>query len=185
MRIFLLFASLLLLPLGSHSETLEISANEDAVKLGFGWYLGQQRLAMDASWLHHQDMGEVISLGMNVTGFASSGRSPVEAGLGGKLVYTDSDIVNLDGGALAPGGFLSYTFPNSNRFTFYGHLYFAPDILTFGDNETYREIELRLYYAVIDDAELFLGIRNIHVGYDLDPNVNFDTGVNIGLKMRF
>ncbi|MCH8896121.1 MAG: hypothetical protein IH927_07650 [Proteobacteria bacterium] len=185
MRVFVLFMGLLLLPSLSHSESLEISANNDAAKFGFGWYLGQQRLAMDASWLHHQDQGDVISLGVNVTGFASSGQSPVEAGLGAKLVYTDSDNLDLDGGALAPGGFVSYTLPNSNRFTFYGHLYFAPDILTFGDNGTYREIELRLYYSVIDDAELFLGIRNIRVGYDLSPGVHFDTGLNIGLKMRF
>ncbi|MCZ6499533.1 MAG: YfaZ family outer membrane protein [Gammaproteobacteria bacterium] len=185
MRGFLLFAGLLLLPLGSNSQILEISANDDAAKLGIGFYLGQQRLALDASWLHHQDKGEVIGMGVNVTGFASSGQSPVEAGLGVKLVYADSDNFGRDGGAVAPGGFVSYTFPNSNRFTLYGHLYFAPDILTFGDNETYREIELRLYYSVIDDAELFLGFRNIHVAYDLVPNVNFDTGLNIGIKMRF
>ena len=127
----------------------------------------------------------MFSLGLNVTGFASDGQSPVEAGLGGKVVYADSDNFNLDGGALAPGGFLSYTFPNSNRFTLYGHFYIAPDILTVGDSETYRELEVRLYYSVIDDAELFLGVRNIHVKYDGSPSVDFDTGLNIGLKMRF
>ncbi len=43
----------------------------------------------------------------------------------------------------------------------------------------------RLYSPVSVDAGLFSGMRNIHVGYDLDPRVNFDNGLNIGLKMRF
>ena len=43
----------------------------------------------------------------------------------------------------------------------------------------------RLYSSVSDDAGLFSGIRNIHVGYDLDSPVNFENGPNIGLKMRF
>lgn len=43
----------------------------------------------------------------------------------------------------------------------------------------------RLYSRVGVDAGLFGGMRNIHVGYDLDPQVNFDNGLNIGLKMRF
>ncbi|MCH8929529.1 MAG: hypothetical protein IIA98_01175 [Proteobacteria bacterium] len=43
----------------------------------------------------------------------------------------------------------------------------------------------RLQSSVSVDAGLFSGMRNIHVGYDLDPRVNFDNGLNIGLKMRF
>lgn len=43
----------------------------------------------------------------------------------------------------------------------------------------------RLYSQVSDDAGPFSGMRNIHVGYDLDPRVNFENGLNIGLKMRF
>ncbi len=42
----------------------------------------------------------------------------------------------------------------------------------------------RLYSLVSVDAGLFSAMRNIHVGYDLDPQVNFDNGLNIGLKMR-
>ena len=185
MRVFLVLAGLLLLPFSSYSESFEISANDDAVKFGFGWNSRQQRLAMDASWLHNKDRGDVVALGMNVTGFATSGQSPIEAGLGGKFVYANPDNLSLDGGGLAPGGFLSYNFPNSNRFTLYGHLYYAPDILSFGDNDSYTEYELRLYYSVIDDAELFLGVRKLRVKYDGNPKVNFDSGLNVGLKIRF
>ena len=43
----------------------------------------------------------------------------------------------------------------------------------------------RRYSSVSDDAGLFSGMRNIHVGYDLGAQVNFDNGLYIGLKMRF
>ena len=131
MRVFLVLAGLLLLPLSSHSESFEISANDDAVKFGFSWDLRQQRLAMDTSWLHNKDRGDVVALGINVTGFATSGQSPIEAGLGGKFVYAN------------------------------------------------------LYYSVIEDAELFLGVRKIRVKYDATPKVNFDSGLNVSLKIRF
>ena len=42
-----------------------------------------------------------------------------------------------------------------------------------------------LYPWASVDTGLFGAMRNIHVGYDLGPQVNFDNGLNIGLKMRF
>jgi len=43
----------------------------------------------------------------------------------------------------------------------------------------------RLYSPVSVDTGLCSAMRKIHVGYDLDSQVNFDNGLNIGLKMRF
>ncbi len=185
MRVFVLFASLLLSPIAVNAGNLDISVNDDAARLGFGWYANHGRLAMDLSWLHHQDAGNAFGLGLNVMGLASNSDKPIEVGLGGRLVYTNPKSLTADGGALAPGGFVSYNFPDANRFTIYGHIYFAPSVLGFGDVDQYRELELRLYYSVIDDADLFIGLRNIYVKYDTSQNFNFDTGFHAGLKIRF
>ncbi len=40
-------------------------------------------------------------------------------------------------------------------------------------------------HSVIDDAGLLPGMQNIDVEYDWNPQVNFDSGLDIGLKMRF
>lgn len=184
MRVLAFLSLLLALPMTTLAESIDLSANDDAVRLGFGWTVRDDRLALDASWLHSQDHGDVIGLTASVFGLATGTEGPVRAGIGGKLVYTDPDRINENGFALAPGGFFSYDFPEFNRFTLYGHLYFAPSVLGFGDTEQYRDTEVRLIYKVIEDADLFIGVRNVHVDYDIN-HTDFDTGLNLGLTIRF
>ncbi len=78
-----------------------------------------------------------------------------------------------------------YTFPQANRFGVGGHLYFAPDVLSFSDAEQFREVEIHASYNVIQDADVYIAYRNIQGEYDDGSEVTFDTGINIGIRVRF
>ena len=110
---------------------------------------------------------------------------PVTAGLGGQLIYLSPDDFSDDEAALALGGFVRYVFPNANRFSVQGRAYYAPDVLAFGDLEEVLEVEARISYNVLRDADLYLGARYIRAEADNGPEVTLDNGLMVGVQLRF
>ena len=164
---------------------LDINVNTDAVRIT-GDFDVSNNIKVDGSWFHHQDNGNILGAGFHLTGDASGGQSPVAAGLGGRLYYVDSDTRAKDsGGALALGGYLEYTFPQFNRFTVGGSAYYAPGVLSFGDVDDYLEYGAWAGYSVLRDGVVYLGYRRLEAGFDGTPDVTFDTGMHLGLRLRF
>lgn len=164
---------------------LDLSLNDDAARLNYAWHTAAENLRLDAGWLHHQDRGDVIHLGLHLEGAASSGANPVVGGLGGKVFVIEPDGANVDAVVLGVGGFLRYTLPRYNRFNVYGHAYFAPDVLAFGDGDQYREIEARIGYNVLREADVFLGVRYSNIEFDPAGDITMDNGLHIGIQLRF
>lgn len=185
-------ASLTAATLGSApalAAELDLSINDDAARLNYAWQTGDSGLRLDAGYLYHQDRGDVIHVGLHLEGAASSGTSPVTGGLGGKLFYVNPDQFGFDALAIGLGGYLRYTLPRYNRFNVYGHAYFAPDVLAFSDGEQYREIEARISYNVLREADVFLGLRYSNAEFDAGilgtPDITMDNGLHLGIQLRF
>lgn len=164
---------------------LDLSLNDDAARLTYAWDIAADNLRLDAGWLHHQDRGDVINVGLHLEGAASSGNNPVIGGLGGKVFYIDPDGTSLDAVVLGVGGFLRYTLPRYNRFNLYAHAYFAPDVLAFGDGDRYQEVEARIGYNVLRDADVFIGVRYANIEFDPAGDLTMDNGLNVGIQLRF
>ena len=164
---------------------LDLSLNDDAARLNYAWSAADESLRLDAGWLHHQDRGDVIHVGLHLEGAASSGDNPVEGGLGGKVFYIDPDNTSLDAVVLGVGGFLRYTLPRYNRFNLYGHVYFAPDVLAFGDGDQYQEVEARIGYNVLREADIFLGVRYSNIEFEPAGDITMDNGLHLGIQLRF
>lgn len=171
------------------ASELDLSVNDDAARLNYAWEAGANGLRLDLGFLHHQDRGEVIHAGLHLEGEASSGDNPVIGGLGGKVFYASPDRFGFDALVIGVGGYLRYTLPRYNRFNIYGHAYYAPDVLAFQDGKQYREIEARIGYNVLREADIFLGVRYANVEFDLDflgtPDVTMDNGLHLGIQLRF
>ena len=73
--------------MGAHASELNLSLNDDAARLTYAWDVADNGLKLDGGWLHHQDRGDVINLGLHLEGAASSGTSPV---IGGTTTPTGS-----------------------------------------------------------------------------------------------
>lgn len=166
-------------------RALDINLNDDTARLDVAWPLGGSRYRADLGYLHDQDRGDIVHAGFHLVDAAANRGLSLRAGLGLKLVHTNTDMARLDGIALALGGFFRYTLPGANRFNVGGAVYYAPDVVSFGDQSGYYEIGLRLGYSVIPDADVYVGIREIQAKYDTAGRFEFDSAGHLGFEFRF
>lgn len=164
---------------------LDLNLNDKAVR-ATGEFDLSNNLLVDVSWLHHQDKGNVAGAGLHLTGAASGGPNPLRAGLGGRLMAVDAKVgAEEDGLALPIGGFVNYTLPDYDRFVVGGSLYYAPDVLSFGDMTRYLEGNAWAGYSVLREGQIYVGVRTVRSSFKNGPSVTFDSGLHFGLRLRF
>ncbi len=166
-------------------RAFDINVNDDAARAALFLRAGNPKLLADLGWLHHQTRGDAIHLGIHLVDEASNGKDPLQAGLGVRFVYTQPDNALVDGSALALGGFVRYILPNANRFNIGGYLYYAPDVVSFGDVVEYYDVGARIGYNVVRDADVYLGVRSTKADYGGPGRFSFDSGLHIGFEIRF
>ncbi len=164
---------------------LDINLNNDAVRLGFSWRLGDPKYLAEVGWLYNQDRGDAIHASFHLVDAASSSGSALQAGLGLRLVHTRTDPSIFDGTALALGGFARYTLPNADRYHVAGYAYYAPEITSFGDMTDYYEVGVRAGYSILRDGDVYLGLRRVQAEYDGLTRFKLDSGLHVGFEIRF
>lgn len=169
------------------ADEVDLSLNSDALRLQYVYEMESTGLNFDGGWLYHSDNGDVVHGGIHLVDLASSGgRDKIEAGIGGRIVYTDGEVSNQSGFSVPIGGFARYTPRAIDRLSVSASLYFAPSILTIGDMDQYQEYALKVSYNVLRQADVYIGARYVRGDYDNNvPDVHFDTGMNIGISLRF
>jgi len=168
------------------ADELDLSLNSDALRVQYFHEIESSGLSLDGGWLYHTDNGNVLHAGLHLIDLASSGRDKVEAGLGGRFVYTNGDSSKQNGFAVPLGGFLRFTPRAMNRLSISGSAYYAPDILSIGDMTKYQEFSIRASYNVLRQADLFVGARYVRGDYKNGAaDVRYDTGMHIGMSLRF
>jgi hypothetical protein len=168
------------------SSEVDLNLNSDAARITIVFPPIGENLLLDASWLHHNDNGDVASVGGHVVGLAAAGSDAIKVGLGARLHWVSRDKGrNEDGTALGLGGFVKYTLPAYDRISFGGHAYYAPGVVSFGDVEEFYDIDLWAGYSVIKDADVYFGWRSMKAEFKSDGTVNMDTGLHAGFRVRF
>jgi hypothetical protein len=172
-------------PLALAANELDLNVTNKAVRVTIGSELTNNML-IDGSLYYHEDRGNIFGAGFHVTGAATGGRNPLQAGLGGRLLRIDSKVRGRgDGFAVPLGGFVNYTLPEYDRFVVGGSLYYAPDVLSFSDVTKYWEYNAWAGYMVLRQGLVYLGLRSIKADFEDSPRVTFDTGIHFGLRLRF
>ena len=188
MQILLTFCLCLLAGLASAQTTgkaLDVNLNNDAVRLGFSWRLGDPSYLAELGWLYSQDKGDVIHGSFHLVDAASGSGTALQAGLGVRVVHTRTDPSVFNGTSLALGGFARYTFPDANRYNIGGYGYYAPDVTSFGDQSEYYEVGVRVGYSIVRDGDVYLGGRRIQAKYKGSGRYTFDSGLHLGFELRF
>ena len=185
MRLVLALLAAGLLCAQAAADEIDLSFNNDALRIIYFHDVRDSRLNIDGGWLDNGDYGSAAHVSMTLRGFASEGVNPIRAGLGGRLAYVDGNLPDQSGFGLGVGGFLSYTLAKYNRITFTGAAYFAPDVLTGSGLEKYHDYTVKFGYRFMRDAEVYLGARYVKGEFDAIPNVLFDDGMHIGFNIRF
>jgi len=169
-------------PAGAHE--IGLSFNDDALRATYATGFSNG-LRLNAGWLRHSDEGDVAHASLLVTGDVSPGGQKLTGGLGARLAYLDGEGNNREGYALGVGGAVRWVIPRYDRFAVSGEYYWAPEILSGGDAELYVDGTIRLGYSVTKQGEVYVGARYTGAEFDNRPEILFDTGMHIGLELRF
>lgn len=168
------------------ADEVDLGFNADALRVVYVHEFRNNNLELDGGWLHHTDNGNVLHVGLNLADIASSGgKRELLAGLGGRLAWQKGDLTNQDGFSVPVGGFLFYTPRKYNRISIGVAAYIAPDVLSIGDAEMYQDYTLRFAYNVMRQADIYVGARYVRGEYKKAPDAYYDTGMHIGLALRF
>ena len=164
---------------------IDLSFNDEAFRAFYVGEFERNDLAWDAGLLNNSDNGFVAYGSLYLEGFASDGRNPLQGGLGVRTGIVSGDDSGQDGVPVGLGGFLKYTFPQMNRLSLRTDLYYSPKVLSIGDLENYEDYSIRLAYNVLREADLYIGARYVKAEFDNDTDQNLDTGMHIGINLRF
>jgi len=168
------------------ADEVDLSLNSDALRLQYVYEMESTGLNVDGGWLYNSDNGDVLHVGLHLVDLASSGRDTLEAGLGGRFVYTNGDFTQQSGLAVPIGGFLRFVPRAIDRLSVSGSAYFAPAILSLGDMDQYQEYSFRVGYNVLREADVYAGARYVKGAYKNGvADVRYDTGLHVGMTLRF
>ena len=185
MRVVLSLIGMALFCAQAIADELDLSFNGDMARLQYVHAFEASKLNLDAGVLYNSDTGNVLDVGVHLADVASGGTNPLTAGLGARLVYTNGDLSNQDGFAVPIGGYLRFSPRQFNRIVLEGEIYLAPKVLSIGDMEKYEEYAIRLGYNIMRDADIYVGARYIKGEYKNALDSRFDTGMHLGVTLRF
>ena len=160
------------------AETLSLALSDKSLKLDVSSESqGTNNISLEAAYLHNSHDRNLISLGLH----AKNQSTPVTFLIGGKSYY--SDLNGEDGFGISLGAKASYAF--SQELSVQGQLYYSPSVTSFGDNQHYKEAEIKVNYKILPDGQIFLGYRNVTIDLEDIGNAELHKGGFAGVSFSF
>jgi len=178
-------SAFLLLCASAGAGEIDLSFNSDAVRVFYLYDFDRNDLSGDVGFVTNSDRGTVINASLFLKGLASDGNNPLQAGVGARTGYVDGDASDQTGFPVAIGAFMRYALPAMDRLSIRGDAWIAPDVLTIGDLDKYQDLQLRLQYALLRDADVFVGARYLNTEFSNGSRQIIDNGLNFGFNIRF
>lgn len=185
MRFFPVALATLLCVAPAYADELKLSFNADAFRVEYARPFTSNALEWGLGWLRSSDDGDVVNGDLSLTGQVAEGQNPLTGGLGLRLAYVNGDVSKQDGLGVSIGGFFKYAFPAFNRLFVGGHVYFAPSVLSVGELDGYQDLDVRIGYNILREADIYLGLRYVEGKFDVRPKAKFDSGLHLGVALRF
>lgn len=184
MRLFAGLCAVLLCATAGAGE-FDLGFNSDAVRANYIYDFSRNELSGDIGLVVNSDRGTVIHASLFRQGFASDGANPLKAGLGLRTGYVDGDASGQTGIPLALGLFARYQLPNFDRISIRGEAWYAPDVLTTSDLEKYQDFSIKLQYAFLREADIWVGASYLDTEFSNGTRQIIYNGMNIGFNIRF
>lgn len=171
----------LLISLPTHANMLSAEINNDTVKLDYKSINPGNQAVFGLGVLHHQDRGQIYSLGLTVES-QIQGQQGLYGGLGGKLYYLD--IKGISGAAvMGLGGHVRYVLPAAPQLSWFTELFYSPDVLTRGRYTHHTDLTTALSYRMLERGSVFVGYRKSHVELETGAKGHFDEGPFFGIRL--
>ena len=171
----------------SFADSASVDLNNDALRLSYQHSLAKN-YDVDLAWVHVKDVGNTVSAGFVL---AQALNNDITASIGGKALFQQHDK-QPDGVAMAVGGSVRITPAANKNFALTGSVFFAPNVLSFGDMDDYREVEIRGEYKLSEQFIAYAGYRNNSADYNVNgvkikknKNVDLYDGMMFGGQFKF
>lgn len=166
------------------AHTLDLAFNDEAVSLDFNTQIQKSELNVGAGALHHNDNGDAFYGSLFVADSVNK-QTGLMAGLGGRYYFIDADIADKDGTALGLGGFIHWDLPQVPNLSVRSDLYYAPQVLSFGEFDSMYDFSARVQYRIIEQAWIHAGFRRLHANPDEGRSQSIESGGFIGMMLWF
>jgi hypothetical protein len=163
--------------------SIDISLANDSARLEYDATKVGSGLHISASAMHHEEDGDLISLGLHVVDVREP-NSPLYIGVGGRIFgFKNGDV---DGGALGVGGFYRYQIPQVPGLSTAGYVYYAPSVVSFDNTENLADADVRIQYALLPTARVYMGYRYSRYKLEgISKVFMLEEGIHFGLKVDF
>jgi predicted porin len=166
------------------ADSVSLDLNDDALRVNYQHALNENYQS-DIAWIHVQDLGNTFTGGLTLS---IKPNNDISAQVGGKAVFQQHDTLP-DGTAIAVGGTVRITPAADKKIALALTGYFAPNVLSFGDMDNYREFEIRGEYNVSEQLTAYVGYRNNRADYESSnikaSGVKLYDGAMIGGEFHF
>jgi hypothetical protein len=125
----------------------------------------------------------ISSLNVHTKGQTVIGNLPTSVALGLQGVYMKED--KFKGSAIAFGGSMRINLPSTPGLSVEGQAHYAPDIVAFGDSDSYTKLRTQINYRVIRSADISAGYQYLRSGVKNGGHRTFESGLYLGLKIVF
>ena len=188
-----MFRSVLLVTIFSLLATIaaagsvNIGLSNNSFQLGYEQPVNQDdygTVMANGRFLYNDDKDSKLgSIGIDFVG--DPGNVPgLSLGVGSKF-YLGSANSGTDFSNLAVGLRSSYILPQLQGLGVSGHLYYAPEIFSFQDSEHLVESGIRLTYAILPKATIYIGYQHIGLGVKHRKDQTVDDSIRIGFVGSF
>jgi len=107
----------------------------------------------------------------------------LEVGIGPKLYYIDLDCCRA--GAIGLGGTLRYKLGSNSRFYLSAKGFYAPSVVSFRQADSFYEAGVEFGFELLANAEIYVGQRDIKVGFPERADRTVDDNSYFGMRIRF
>jgi len=169
---------------GAAADSLDVNIHDDALRIVYGKGLASvsRGAELELGHMYNQKDDYVSHVGFVVSGENWSNAGVFDIGLGARAVYVG--IEPLDASAVALGG--RVRFSPVHRVGVGGSVFHAPDIVAYGDAESYTEYSVRLDYQLLPQGFVYLGYRKMELGITgTDTTAEIDDNGHLGMRLLF
>ena len=110
--------------------------------------------------------------------------APLQYGIGAKGYYTDLDS-GTDASAIGLGGQVRYLLPTRTQIGLTAEAYYAPEITSFSDAESFTEFTPRVEVEVMPSAMAYVGYRWIEADIEGGADEELSDEVVFGIRLQF
>ncbi|MGY5451824.1 YfaZ family outer membrane protein [Agarivorans sp. MS3-6] len=174
----LLVASLLAIASpAAYATQFNFDLNNDAFEAGFGTAIGPGA-EVSANYMYSRPEGDLADIGIKAT----HQHEIHKFSIGAKFTKLWANN-RANAHAAAIGG--DYAITVAQNLTVSGSAYYAPSVLTSSELNRYYDLDAKIAYSIMPQADVYLGYRAIQFRYSSQQDLDFNKGLYIGAAFNF